>query len=174
MDRGACRATVHGVARVRHDLVTKPPPHLDIGKKALKSPENQVRPNQASTSWEKKALSPNPTCPPRLSCVHPRRAPQPSLQLCTSGSVPWKFLPFLLFPSHRRQLSWFPPRRVTWGQQDLARECRHSLFSGPDLQVGFEMITSVMAGAACSSETFQSSQESPWDKHKVLANFKCN
>ena len=24
MDRGAWRATVHGVARVRHDLVTKP------------------------------------------------------------------------------------------------------------------------------------------------------
>ena len=26
MDRGACQATVHGVTRVRHDLVTKPPP----------------------------------------------------------------------------------------------------------------------------------------------------
>ena len=26
MDRGAWRATDHGVARVRHDLVTKPPP----------------------------------------------------------------------------------------------------------------------------------------------------
>ena len=26
MDRGAWRATVHGVTRVRHDLVTKPPP----------------------------------------------------------------------------------------------------------------------------------------------------
>ena len=26
MDRGACQAIVHGVARVRHDLVTKPPP----------------------------------------------------------------------------------------------------------------------------------------------------
>ena len=25
MDRGAWRATVHGVARVRHNLVTKPP-----------------------------------------------------------------------------------------------------------------------------------------------------
>ena len=25
MDRGAWRATVHGVARVRHDLATKPP-----------------------------------------------------------------------------------------------------------------------------------------------------
>ena len=25
MDRGAWQATVHGVARVRHDLVTKPP-----------------------------------------------------------------------------------------------------------------------------------------------------
>ena len=27
MDRGAWRATVHGVARVGHDLVTKPAPH---------------------------------------------------------------------------------------------------------------------------------------------------
>ena len=26
MDRGAWQATVHGIARVRHDLVTKPPP----------------------------------------------------------------------------------------------------------------------------------------------------
>ena len=26
MDREAWKATVHGVARVRHDLVTKPPP----------------------------------------------------------------------------------------------------------------------------------------------------
>ena len=25
MERGAWQATVHGVARVRHDLVTKPP-----------------------------------------------------------------------------------------------------------------------------------------------------
>ena len=28
MDRGAWQATVHGVARVRHHLVTKPPPNL--------------------------------------------------------------------------------------------------------------------------------------------------
>ena len=27
MDRGACQATVHGVARVGHGLATKPPPH---------------------------------------------------------------------------------------------------------------------------------------------------
>ena len=26
MDRGGWRATVHGVARVKHDLATKPPP----------------------------------------------------------------------------------------------------------------------------------------------------
>ena len=26
MDRGAWQATFHGVTRVRHDLVTKPPP----------------------------------------------------------------------------------------------------------------------------------------------------
>ena len=27
LDREACQATVHGVARVRHDLSTKPPAH---------------------------------------------------------------------------------------------------------------------------------------------------
>ena len=32
MDRGAWQATVHGVARVGHDLVTKPPPWLPKGK----------------------------------------------------------------------------------------------------------------------------------------------
>ena len=29
MDRGAWWATVHGVAGVQHDLVTKPPPPLE-------------------------------------------------------------------------------------------------------------------------------------------------
>ena len=28
MDKGAWQATVHGVTRVRYNLVTKPPPHL--------------------------------------------------------------------------------------------------------------------------------------------------
>ena len=28
MDRGAWRATVQGVAKVRHDIVTKPPPTM--------------------------------------------------------------------------------------------------------------------------------------------------
>ena len=28
MDRGVWRATVHGIARVGHNLVTKPPPSL--------------------------------------------------------------------------------------------------------------------------------------------------
>ena len=30
MDQGAWSATVHGVARVRHDLATKPPPPLNL------------------------------------------------------------------------------------------------------------------------------------------------
>ena len=30
MDRGAWQATVHGVTRVRHDLMTKPPPPLIV------------------------------------------------------------------------------------------------------------------------------------------------
>ena len=28
MDRGAWQATVHGIARVRHNLASKPPPNL--------------------------------------------------------------------------------------------------------------------------------------------------
>ena len=32
MDRGAWQAIVHGVARVGHDLVTKPPPPLQRSK----------------------------------------------------------------------------------------------------------------------------------------------
>ena len=32
VDRGAWRATVYGVARVRHDLVTKSPPSLTLTK----------------------------------------------------------------------------------------------------------------------------------------------
>ena len=31
MDRGAWWAAVHGVTRVRHDLVTKPPPKCALG-----------------------------------------------------------------------------------------------------------------------------------------------
>ena len=45
MDRGAWQATVHRIARVEHDLATKPPP---------------PRPKS-------KALS-----PARLECIHPR------------------------------------------------------------------------------------------------------
>ena len=32
MDRGAWQATVHGIARARHDLATKPPPPPDLRK----------------------------------------------------------------------------------------------------------------------------------------------
>ena len=46
MDRGAWQATVHGVARVRHDLATTPPPphyHMDAPLKTdLQKPENKI------------------------------------------------------------------------------------------------------------------------------------
>ena len=29
MDRGAWQATIHGIARVEHDLVTTPPPYIN-------------------------------------------------------------------------------------------------------------------------------------------------
>ena len=35
MDRGAWRATVHEVARVRYDLATKSSKHLDLGRRGL-------------------------------------------------------------------------------------------------------------------------------------------
>ena len=42
MDRGAWRATVHGVARVRHDLVTKPPLPQDRYKVHIYFPHSAV------------------------------------------------------------------------------------------------------------------------------------
>jgi len=35
MDKGAWRATVHGVARVGHDLATKPPPPRYVYRRAV-------------------------------------------------------------------------------------------------------------------------------------------
>ena len=35
MDRGAWQATVHGVARVGHDLATKPPPSKRLRDRSL-------------------------------------------------------------------------------------------------------------------------------------------
>ena len=35
MDRGAWQATAHGVARVRHDLATKPPLHFKVNLKVI-------------------------------------------------------------------------------------------------------------------------------------------
>ena len=35
MDRGACQATVHGVARVGHDVAAKPPPLLTCLERPL-------------------------------------------------------------------------------------------------------------------------------------------
>jgi len=32
MDRGAWQATVHEIARIRHDLATKPPPQISSGE----------------------------------------------------------------------------------------------------------------------------------------------
>ena len=37
MDRGAWQATVHGVTRVGHDLMTKPPPPPELSGKVMTS-----------------------------------------------------------------------------------------------------------------------------------------
>ena len=42
MDRGTWQATVHGVARVRHDLATKPPPPPFKIKKKITSVGEKV------------------------------------------------------------------------------------------------------------------------------------
>ena len=41
MDRGAWQATVHGVARVGHDLATKPPPPEEMVQKKKKKKKGQ-------------------------------------------------------------------------------------------------------------------------------------
>ena len=48
MDRGAWQATVHGVARVGHDLATKPPPpeEMVIKKKKTRRVKSQVSPSK--------------------------------------------------------------------------------------------------------------------------------
>ena len=48
MDRGAWQATVHGVARVGHDLATKPPPpeEMVIKKKTTRRVKSQVSPSK--------------------------------------------------------------------------------------------------------------------------------
>ena len=45
MDKGAWRATVHGISRVRHDLVTKPQQHTHI---YLSNSQNVVKGNAMS------------------------------------------------------------------------------------------------------------------------------
>ena len=45
MDKGAWRATVHGISRVRHDFVTKPQQHTHI---SLSNSQNGVKGNAMS------------------------------------------------------------------------------------------------------------------------------
>lgn len=91
-----------------------------------------------------------------IFCVRLLPSPAHIAEVCTSGSVPWKYLPFSLLPSPQGQLSSFLPRRMTRGQQDLARECPHSVLPRPDLQVEFWSDYVSCGRPACSSETLQS------------------
>ena len=52
MDRGAWRATVHGVARVRHDLATKPPPPRSTLTTSI-----QITPSSPQALWIPKRKS---------------------------------------------------------------------------------------------------------------------
>ena len=56
MDRGAWRATVHGVASVRHDLLTKPPPPPPKGAslvaQLVKNPPAMQETWVRSLGWE--------------------------------------------------------------------------------------------------------------------------
>ena len=67
MDRGACRAIVHRVTRVGHDLATKPPPSVQFSRSVVSdsfrphepqhagppclSPTPRVHPNPCSLTW---------------------------------------------------------------------------------------------------------------------------
>ena len=56
MDRGTLRAAVHGVARVGHELLTKPPPHVykcrNIGQWIF--PIQCVNSETYETGWKRK------------------------------------------------------------------------------------------------------------------------
>ena len=52
MDRGAWRATVHGVTRVGHNLMTKPP--TAAAAKSLQSCPTQTPPQKKKEKKEKK------------------------------------------------------------------------------------------------------------------------
>ena len=51
MDRGAWQATVHGIARVEHDLVTKPPP-ASLVAQLVKNPPAMWKTWVQSLGWE--------------------------------------------------------------------------------------------------------------------------
>ena len=51
MDRGAWQATVHGVARVEHDLVTKPPP-ASLVAQLVKNPPAMQETGVRFLGWE--------------------------------------------------------------------------------------------------------------------------
>ena len=60
MDGGAWQVTVHGVSRVRHDLATKPPPHIHIHiteshcyTSKTNNTVNQLSFNKEWLSWKK-------------------------------------------------------------------------------------------------------------------------
>ena len=53
MDRGAWWATAHWVARVRHDIVTKPPPPLV--KQALVKQEMYIKQENSHPGWSEHA-----------------------------------------------------------------------------------------------------------------------
>ena len=58
IDRGAWRATAHGVATVRHDLVTKPPPDLGVVSKVT----NRKHKNADSVVLNEPPPPPQDTC----------------------------------------------------------------------------------------------------------------
>ena len=51
MDRGAWRATVHGVTRVRHDFATKPPPPRFIKRTCTQACHRPPRGPEGPAFW---------------------------------------------------------------------------------------------------------------------------
>ena len=56
MDRGACWATVHGVTRIKHDLVTKAPLRPTRESQELSGEENRRRPFSHSLKCPRQQL----------------------------------------------------------------------------------------------------------------------
>ena len=146
---------------------------LQSGHRAEGSTIPSARPAQARLRLVR-AESPEPRVawPSRLWRVHLPRSSTPLTVARTSGPAPPKHLPLSLLPHPLGTAFPIPAQKNDPGPAGSSSGMSPQPPPRPDLQVGFEVITSAQPRAAGCSEPLQASQESPWDKHRGLANFK--